>query len=162
MTITGDMKRYLDDQGMPYETVIHHEAYTAGDEARAVGTVAAHVAKTLVVKARDGDVLAVIPASERIDMHKLHDLLGDSHARLATEDEMKSEFPDFELGAVPPLGELIGAPVIIDEKLQQADEVIFTGGTHTESVKMSTEDFLKLAHPQVADLTREPGAEMLY
>ena len=75
---------------------------------------------------------------------------------------MRTEFPDFELGAVPPLGELIGAPVFIDEKLERGDEVIFTGGTHTDSVKISIGDFLKLAHPLVADLCREPGAELLY
>ena len=106
MAIAGAIKKYLDDQGLAYEAITHREVFTSGDEARAVGTAAGHVAKTLVIKSQEGDSLAVLPASERIDTHKLRDILGDNHARLATEAEMREEFPDFELGAVPPLGEL--------------------------------------------------------
>lgn len=162
MTVVGSVKRYLDDHGLPYEVITHSRVFTTSDEARVVGTAASHVAKTLVIKAKEGEVLAVLPASERLDMHKLRDALGDNHARLATEDEMGEKFTEFELGAVPPLGEIFGVPVYLDEKLKEAGEVIFTGGTHSDSIKMSGENFLKLVHPQIVDLCKEPGAEMLY
>jgi len=162
MTIAGRVKQYLDDRGLAYEVVSHQETFSTAEEAKAIGVIASHVAKTLVVKTGEGDVLAVLPASERIDIHKLRDIAGDNHARLATEDEMGSEFNEFELGAVPPLGELFGAPVFLDERLERADEIIFAGGTHRDSVKMSGEDFLKLTRPQVVDLAREEGEEGLY
>jgi Ala-tRNA(Pro) deacylase len=162
MAVAGKIKQYLDDQGLTYEVVSHRETFSTTEEALAVGVIASHVAKTLVIKTHDGEALAVLPASERIDIHKLRDVMGDNHARLATEEEMSSEFTEFELGAVPPLGELFEAPVYLDERLEKADQIIFAGGTHSDSVKMSGEDFLKLTRPQVVDLVREEGAEGLY
>jgi len=162
MGLAGKIKQYLDDQGMAYEVVSHRETFSTAEEARAVGVITGHVAKTLVIKAHSEEALAVLPASERIDLHKLRDIMGDNHARLATEEEMGDEFSDLELGAVPPLGDLFGAPVYLDQRLEQADEIIFAGGTHRDSVKMSGEDFLKLTRPQVVDLVLEAGAEGPY
>lgn len=155
MAIAGKIKQYLDDQGMSYEATSHQEVFTTTEEAKALGVPPEHVAKTLVIRTHDGEVLAVLPASSRLDMHKLRDIVGDNHARLATEDEMGSEYTDFELGAVPPLGDLFGIPVYLDEHLEQADEVVFAGGTHKDSVKMPGPDFLKLTHPIVVDLVKE-------
>ena len=162
MAVVGRVKKYLDDQGLAYEVVSHQETFSTCEEARAVGVISSHVAKTLVIKTRSGDVLAVLPASARVDIHKLRDILDDNHARLATEDEMKAEFTDFDLGAVPPLGELFDAPVYMDGQLENADEIIFAGGTHRDSIKMSGEDFLKLTRPQVVDLALEAGEGGVY
>ena len=162
MAVAGRVKKYLDDQGLAYEVVSHQETFSTCEEAMAVGVIASHVAKTLVIKTRAGDVLAVLPASERVDIHKLRDIADDNHARLATEDEMKTEFTDFDLGAVPPLGELFEAPVLLDGQLENADEIIFAAGTHSDSVKLSGEDFLKLTHPQVVDIVLEEGEGGVY
>ena len=162
MAVAGRVKKYLDDQGLAYEVVSHQETFSTCEEAKAVGVIASHVAKTLVIKTRAGDVLAVLPASERVDIHKLRDIVDDNHARLATEDEMKTEFTDFDLGAVPPLGELFEAPVLLDGQLENADEIIFAAGTHSDSVKLSGEDFLKLTHPQVVDIVLEEGEGGVY
>ncbi len=162
MAVAEKVKKYLDERGITYETVSHPETFSTSAEARAVGVIAGHVAKTLVIKVRDGEVLAVLPASERIDIHKLRDLVGDNRARLATEDEMGVEFTEFELGAVPPIGDLFGATVYMDQRLERSSEIIFAGGTHRDSVKVSGEDFLKLTRPQVVDLVREEGAGEIY
>ncbi|MCL4472966.1 MAG: YbaK/EbsC family protein [Actinobacteria bacterium] len=162
MAVAGRVKKYLDDQGLAYEVVSHQETFSTCEEAKAVGVIASHVAKTLVIKTHAGDVLAVLPASERVDIHKLRDIADDNHARLATEEEMKMEFTDFDLGAVPPLGELFEAPVLLDGQLENADEIIFAAGTHSDSVKMSGEDFLKLTHPQVVDIVLEEGEGGVY
>jgi Ala-tRNA(Pro) deacylase len=160
MTVPGEIKNFLDNQGMDFEIINHRETMTSGDEALAVGVVASHVAKTLVIKVHTGgDILAVVPSSARLDIHRLRDVLGDNHARLATEEEMSRDYPQFELGAVPPLGEMLGAEVFLDRRLEEANEILFAGGTHSDSIKMSGEDFLKLTHPRIADLVREPGEE---
>jgi Ala-tRNA(Pro) deacylase len=64
------------------------------------------VAKTLVLKAPAGFVRAVLPSSCRVDVRKLAEAVGESrkHVGLATEDELAQEYPEFELGAVPPFG----------------------------------------------------------
>lgn len=162
MAVASKVTQFLDEQGMGYEVVSHQETFSSSEEARTVGVIASHVAKTLVIRTRDAEALAVLPASERLDIHKLRDVLGDSHARLATEEEMGIEFTEYELGAVPPLGELFGVPVLLDERLERAEEIIFAGGTHRDSVKMSGQDFLKLTRPNVVDLVREEEVEGLY
>lgn len=157
MTVIKSVKRFLEEQGLGYEVISHREAFTTVEEARAAGVATDHVAKTLVVKTGEGEVLAVLPAHERLDMHKLRDVLRDNHARLATEDEMGREFREIELGAVPPLGDLFQLPVLMDAQLKDVEEVIFAGGTHRDSVKMSGGDFMKVTHPRIVDLAREPG-----
>lgn len=161
MAIAANIMQFLEEKGLRFDTTSHKEAYTSADEARAMNINPGHVAKTLVVRTRNGEALAVLPAAWRMDMHKLHDAVGDNHARLATEDEMGAEFTQFELGAVPPLGDMFGLPVYLDERLEQADEVVFAGGTHRDSVRMSGAEFLKLTHPVVVDLVKVE-AEMLY
>jgi len=162
MTVLNNVRDYLKEQGVDFEVISHQETFTTMEEARASGVSPDHVAKTLVIKMRDGEALAVLPAHERLDMHKLRDAVHDNHARLATEDEMGSEFTDIELGAVPPLGDLFQLPVLMDEQLKDMDEVIFAGGTHRDSVKMAGDDFIRMTHPRIMDLAREPGEGMAY
>ncbi|MBE0428745.1 MAG: YbaK/EbsC family protein [Thermoleophilia bacterium] len=163
MTVPGDIKNFLDDQGISYEVVTHREVFSSDEEARVTGETPSHVAKTLVIRTRSGDVLAVAPASERVDIHKLRDVLNDNHARLATEDEMARDYSQYELGAVPPIGELVGNTVVLDRQLEQADQILFAAGTHSDSIRMSGEDFLKLVRPHVADLIEEQeGKEGFY
>lgn len=160
MTVCGEIKNYLDDQGINFEILHHRQTFSSGEEARALGIPSNEVAKTLVVKKSDGsDVLAVLPASRRIDVHKLRDILNDNHARLATESEMKTDFSQFEPGAIPPLGDLLGATVILDKHLEQTDSILFAAGTYDESVKINGQEFLKIVHPHLADLSEDIAGE---
>jgi Ala-tRNA(Pro) deacylase len=83
-------------------------------------------------------------------MHLVQAAVGDRHARLATEEELLRDFPDFELGALPPLGSLLGAPLYVDQEVLQHDTVVFAAGSQTESVQLTTADLLQ--HEQVTTL----------
>ncbi|GFP30260.1 aminoacyl-tRNA deacylase, partial [Candidatus Hakubella thermalkaliphila] len=109
----------------------------------------------LVVKAKGKRAIVVLPGSSRLDARKLKILMGHSDARLLLEEELEMEFPSFEVGAIPPIGALFGFPVYVDERLQ-AEKIVFTGGTHVDSVRMNYSDLLSLVHPQVVDLVEEP------
>ena len=87
---------------------------TSVDEARALGIEVGEVLKTLAVRTGSGYALVVIPASRRLDLHLAREALGDNRARLASEEELGRDFPDYELGALPPLGALLDAPVYVD------------------------------------------------
>jgi len=96
--------RFLDHLGAPYELVEHRETYAAVDEANAVGSELAEMAKTVLLHDHDGFRAAVIPASERLDLHKARERFGASrHLRLASEDEIGQEFPAFDAAALPPV-----------------------------------------------------------
>jgi Ala-tRNA(Pro) deacylase len=79
--------------------------------------------------------------------------LGCKEARLATEDEFASRFPECEIGAMPPFGNLFGIPVYVDTTLEADETIFFNAGNHQQTVRMKFKDFKKLVEPNVVPLT---------
>jgi Ala-tRNA(Pro) deacylase len=131
---------HLEQRGSVFEVIPHRQAYTSVEEARALGVEVGEVLKTLAVRTGSGYALAVLPASRRLDLHLAREALGDSRARLATEEELGRDFPDYELGALPPLGALLDVRLYVDPEVLGHDTVTFAAGTQTESVKMQTQE----------------------
>jgi Ala-tRNA(Pro) deacylase len=134
---------HLQTRGVPFAPIAHRQACTSIDEARALGIEASEVVKTVAMRAGDGYALMAIPATCRLDMHLARAAVGDRHARLATEQELRRDLPDFELGALPPLGSLLGAPLYVDQEVLQHETVVFAAGSQTESVQLKTADLLQ-------------------
>ncbi len=109
------------------------------------------VAKTVVIKADNQIVLAVLPASLKIDMEKFREALGALEARFATELEFAGLFPDCEVGAMPPFGNLYGLPVYCEQSLAEDDEIVFNEGTHQDTIRMKYADYSRLAHPRLVN-----------
>ena len=145
--------RVLAESGIGYELIRHPHTETAKAEARAVGAPPAEVAKTVIVRTTDGYTRVVVPASERVAMSKVRSLLAlDHETRLATETELAAAYPEFELGAVPPVGGPDGDAVILDRRLADHESLIFEAGSHEESVRVETEALVRLAHARIADV----------
>jgi Ala-tRNA(Pro) deacylase len=148
--------RYLDAMGVAYEVIEHTPTFTANEDARVTGTASTSEAKAVLLRS-DGDYrLAVVPASERVDLHKVHELV-DLRAvlRLATEAEMGSDFRQFEVGALPPLGPMLPAPELLDRRLLDCDRIVCSGGDHRHSLRLDPRDIMRLANPLVADLCED-------
>ena len=141
---------HLQSLGVPFAAIAHQQAYTSIDEARALGIDASEVVKTVAVRAAGGYALMAVPATGRLDMHLVQAAVGDRHVRLATEQELRRDFPGFELGALPPLGSLLGAPLYVDQEVLQHETVVFAAGSQTESVQIRTADLLQ--HEQARTL----------
>jgi Ala-tRNA(Pro) deacylase len=141
---------YLETHGVPFAPIAHQQAYTSIDEARALGIEASEVVKTVAVCAAGGYALMAILATCRLDMHLVQEAVGDRHVRLATEEELLRDFPGFELGALPPLGSLLGAPLYVDQEVPRHETVAFAAGSQTESVQIRTADLLQ--HEQATAL----------
>src|SRR6266566_5159111 len=137
---------HLQTHGVPFEAIAHQQAYTSIGEARALGIDASEVLKTVAMRVAGGYALMAVPATGRLDMHLVQAAVGDRHVRLATEQELLRDFPDIELGALPPLG----APLYVDQEVLQHETVVFAAGTRTESVQIRTADLLQ--HEQVTTL----------
>lgn len=153
----SDLTKALDDAGVRYELLHHGHTEDAAAEAQALGLAPADVAKTLIARTPDGHLRALVPASERIDMRKLRDAVGGSkdEVQLATEDEMARDYPEFALGAVPPIGGAHPDPVILDQKLAGREWLVFEAGSHDDSVRVRTEDLIRLTSAQTADLCQD-------
>lgn len=147
--------RYLEEKGIAYEPIEHEATYTAADEAQAAGVTPDHAAKTMVL--RDGDQyrLAVLPASERLDVRKAREALeASSHLRLATEEEMEADFAEYEVGAVPPVGPTQPAPEVLDQRLLDHERIICTAGDHRHSVLVDPREIARIADAQVVDVCK--------
>ena len=141
---------HLQAHGVPFEPITHPPAGTSIAEAGALGIDASEVVKTVAVRAAGGYALMAVPATRRLDMHLVQAAVGDRRARLATEEELLRDFPGVELGALPPLGSLLGAPLFVDQEVLQHETVVFAAGSQTESVQLKTADLLQ--HEQVTAL----------
>lgn len=143
----------LERASIEYELISHPRTTTARAEARVLDLDAGEVAKTVVLTTPSGFVRAVLPASERLDLSKAQRILGTKDVRLATEEVIAGAYPDFELGAVPPLPGG-GDRVLLDRRLCEQESVVFEAGTHVKSVRLRTADLLELCEAEVTDLCR--------
>jgi Ala-tRNA(Pro) deacylase len=148
MPISNRIKNHLEENNIPYSPMRHPSSYTAQGAAAVMHVSGSEVAKTVVVEAGKEYYLIVLPASYHVKPAKLAHVLG-CPVRLASEEEFSSLFPDCELGAMPPLGELYGLRVIVDESLAADKEIIFNAGTHRDAIRMNFDDFMSLARPTI-------------
>ena len=147
------LRNYLDDNNVEYMTISHSPAYTAQRIAELTNTPGKELAKTVIVKMDDKFAMAVLPASRRVDLDHLKSAVGASEVVLASESEFKNLFPDCEVGAMPPFGNLYDMGVYVSEQLTDDEDIAFNAGSHTELVRMSYQDFANLVTPQVVSLT---------
>jgi Ala-tRNA(Pro) deacylase len=148
--------RYLDEQEVAHEVVDHEQTFSAAQEAKVAGVAPDHAAKTMVLREDGGYMLAVIPASHRLDLHKAREALeASSHLRLASEAEMEADFASFEVGAVPPVGPVKRARSALDERLLEHDRILCSGGDHRHSVLLDPRDVARLSDAKVADLCED-------
>jgi Ala-tRNA(Pro) deacylase len=153
----ADVTALLEEAGVGYEVLPHAHTETAAAEAEALGVSPGEVAKTLVVTTPTGHVRAVVPASERLDLGKLRDVLaegGRHKVHLATEEDLGRDYGDFELGAVPPFGGP-GDEVVIDQRVADRDAVVVEAGNHDQSLRIAAADLVRITGAQVADICED-------
>jgi Ala-tRNA(Pro) deacylase len=146
---------HLVERGVGFEVVPHRRTFTSIEEASALGVAADQVLKTVALWTGGKYALAVVPASRRLDLRLVHQALEDPGARLASEAELVVDFPGYELGALPPLGSLLGVPLLVDPEVLDHAVVVFAAGTETESVQVVTAELFRDEPLAVLPLTRQ-------
>ena len=144
------LKEFLDSNHVKYVSIAHSVAYTAHEIASVTHIPGKEMAKAVMVKIDGNLVMAVLPASRQVDLERLKVLAGGKTISLAGEKEFKDRFPDCETGAMPPFGNLYGIPVYVDSSLAEDEDIAFNAGTHRELIRLSYQDFVRLATPVVA------------
>jgi Ala-tRNA(Pro) deacylase len=147
------LREYLDREHIRYSTLTHSPAYTAEEIAASAHIPGKNLAKTVMVKLDDRLAMAVLPATEKVDLERLREAAGARKAILAAEEEFKGRFSGYEIGAMPPFGHLHGMDVFVSATLAGDTEIAFNAGTHTDLVLMSYADFARLAHPKVVSFS---------
>ena len=146
---------FLDSHGVKYVTVKHSGAYTAQEIAASAHVPGKELAKTVVVKIDGKMAMAVLPASYRVDFGRLKDLAGATKVALASEQDFRDAFPECEVGAMPPFGNLYRMDVYVAAPLPQDDQIAFNAGSHTELIRLSYADFERLVEPTVGDFAEK-------
>jgi Ala-tRNA(Pro) deacylase len=150
MAIPQRIRDYLDSRNVPYETLHHSQAFTAQEVAHSLHVSGKRCVKAVVVGGDKKPVLALVPASHRLDFQKLKTELKCSHLEMLPETELVKLFPDCDLGAIPPFGHLYGIDVWVDRLVASTETVLFCAGTHEDCIRMKYSDFAKLAQPRLA------------
>jgi len=147
------LKSFLDSNHVKYKTITHSPEYTAQEVAASAHIPGKELAKTVIVKVDGEFAMAVLPATTHLSLSRLRTAAGAGDAEIASEDEFEKLFPDCELGAMPPFGNLYDMPVFAAEQLTEDDQIAFNAGSHSELVQLAYSDFDKLVHPKVVALS---------
>jgi Ala-tRNA(Pro) deacylase len=153
MRIPERLIAFLNSNDVRYKIIHHPVAYTAQELAAIEHVKGRNHAKVVVAKAAS-HFLLVLPADHRVDLDRLGQLTGEP-TRLATEAEFKSLFTDCELGTMPPFGRLYGIETWLDVNFDDAGQIVFEAGTHTDAIRMAHADYVRLAQPRLADFARK-------
>lgn len=143
----------FEENNVRYEKISHSPAFTAQEIAAHSHIPGKEVAKTVMVKIDGKMAMAVLPASRVLKYEDLEEATGGRHVELANENEFKDVFPDCELGAMSPFGNLYGLDVYVEEALAEDDKIAFNACSFDELVRVSYKDFERLVKPKVAKLS---------
>ena len=149
MNIPARLENYLRENHIPYSRCTHRLAYSAQGVAAAQHVAGRTVAKTVILKTEDQFLMVVLPAPMKVDLHLLREELPFKQLELADEWEFGGLFPDCQLGAMAPFGNLYGLPVYVEESLASQEEVVFNAGTHLDTIRMKYKNFEQAVRPTV-------------
>ena len=153
MTISKKLKDYLEKNQVRYEAGVHEMLYTAQEIAAAMHVPGKELAKVVMVKADGKMVMLVLPASYQVDMRKLKAALQCKKVGMAKEKEFEELFPDCEIGAMPPFGNLYNLEVWVEQVLSEDEFIVVQAGSHVETLKMKYSDYARLVNPKVGDFS---------
>ena len=155
MPILKRLKEVLDDAKIPYEVYNHALAYTAQEIAAKQHVSGNELAKVVMLKAAEKLVMGVVRGNDKISLRAVEDSLDVRNVWLATEDEFIARFPECEIGAMPPFGNLFGVKVYVDPALEKDEYIYFNAGNHVQTVRLKYKDFARLVQPKVVRLVGE-------
>jgi Ala-tRNA(Pro) deacylase len=146
------LKKFLDDNNVEYVVMSHSPAYTAQRAAASAHISGKEMAKTVMVKVNEKMAMAVLPASFRVDFNKLKEATGAKSVELASESDFRNMFPDCDVGAMPPFGNLYGMDVYVAEKLAENEQIVFNACSHRDLIRLAFADYERLVKPKIVKI----------
>ena len=157
MAISTKLEAFIKASGVKYTVAKHPVVYTAQEIAAAGHIPGRQLAKSVLVKTDRGFALAVLPAIHLINLKKLRSILGAKSLSIAKESDIKSQFPDVEVGAMSPFGNLYEVPVVADTFLRDSEDITFNAGSHTDTITLRYSDFVSLVKPKTVNFGEPIG-----
>lgn len=148
------IKDYLDKNNIKYVIISHSAAYTSLEVAASAHIPGKDLAKTVLVKIDNRMTMVVLPSSYKIDFDLLKQATNSKTIELASEEEFTDMFPDCEVGAMPPFGNLYKMEVFVAESLTKDEAIAFSAGSHTELIKLAYKDYANLVQPAILKISK--------
>jgi Ala-tRNA(Pro) deacylase len=143
MSISVAVQNSILREAVHYDVVRHSWSNSSSHTAQLAHVPGDRLAKPVLLEDEAGFVMAVIPATHRVDLGVVGRMM-KRKLGLASESELGDIFPDCEVGAIPPIGPAYGIATVVDEKLLASDDVYFEAGDHCDVLHVSGDDFRKL------------------
>jgi Ala-tRNA(Pro) deacylase len=147
------LKEFLDANKVKYVSIVHSRAFTAQEVAESAHLPGRCLAKVVIVELDGLLAMAVLPADRKVVLQDLREVTGAEQVKFATEKDFKARFPDCEIGAMPPFGNLYGMEIFVADSLAENEEIAFNAGSHEEIIKLAYDDFERLVKPKVISFT---------
>ena len=147
-----NLRKLLDQEHIRYETILHSPAYTAQEIAASAHIPGKELAKTVIVKVNGKLAMLVLPASFQVNLERIKNTFASNDIELATESEFKNAFPECELGAMPPFGNLYEMDTYVDKSLEEDKEIVFNAGDHSKLIKLAFKDYTRLVKPKLVNI----------
>lgn len=151
-----DLMRYLENNKVEYRIMEHTPAFSAHEVAVAVHVPERELAKAILVRIDDRYWMTVLRSDHRLNTHTIKRAFAAKQVHLAHEEDLESLFPDCQVGAMPPFGNLYGLPVLVDEALTEDEEIVFNACSHTKVIRMKFRDFKELSRPVITRFAEPP------
>lgn len=151
------VERALKQNHIPYDIILHSQSYTSMQTAQAAHIKGKEFAKTIMVNVDGRMIMAVLPAYYRVDLKRVKEAYGAKDVSIASEEEFAYLFKDSSIGAMPPMGNLYGMEVAMDEEMKEDLYIAFNACNHEEIFKMKFKDYKKMTHPRFLNLHKMPA-----
>lgn len=148
-----NVQQFISQSGRGYEVLSHPATFTAQRTAQAVHVPGDEMAKTVILRVDDEPVVAVVPATHRVDPERVRTLLHAGTVELAEEADFTRLFPDCALGALPPFGSQYGMKTIVDEAMARDERIVIESNSLEEAIRMRYSDYEALERPIVAEIS---------
>lgn len=145
------VRQTLRSMGLAAEVMEFSESTrTAAEAAAAIGTTVGQIAKSLVFMAGDEPVLVIASGANRVDLEKLHRLLGKKIIRPDAETVRRTT--GFSIGGVPPVGHRKRLKTLVDEDLLNFTVVYAAAGTPNAVFAVSPRDLIRITEAEAVHI----------
>lgn len=152
MTVLERIQALLSEHQVPFQVRAHPPVFTSAQAASVRGEALGSGAKALILKVDDGFALFVLPGDRKLDSKRVRAQSGAKGLRFATPEEV-SALTGLRAGAIPPFGSLFGLKTYSDRALSENDRISFNAGSHTDSISMRYQDFVRVEQPTVSEFS---------
>ena len=153
MLVLRRLKEILDRAKISYEVYNHPRAFTAQEIAATRHITGRAMAKVVMLNVDGSFVMAALASNRMVNFELAEAGLNGTDVSLATEEQFATIFPECEIGAMPPFGNLFGLPVFVDPALERYESIFFNTGNHLQTVRLKYRDFKSLVKPETVTLT---------